>query len=315
MSGFSRDAASSDFNKARKKEIVTRLLGFLFRQRQELLSFEEVKSMLRPRAQSYRGLQVVAVNLIVGSEGRYLDFSNQFLPRKDHLRQRWERVDEAHINDIILPPISLYELGGVYFVRDGNHRVSVARSMGVENIDAEVIALNSEIKIIPGMDPEELRQAVIDYEYRQFILKTNVLEFFPEANIQVSATGQYDEMLYHIIGHKYFINQNQTGEIPLAEAVCSWFQTVYTPIVEIVNEEHLLERFPGRTESDLYVWIIKHWHYLKEKYGNEVSVKDAADSYRSMFGVTPVRRFGDFIKKMTFWRSKSDNPPQHETAD
>jgi hypothetical protein len=281
------------------------------------LSFEEVKALLRPQAQAYRGLQVVPIDLIVGSEGRYQDFSNQFLPRRDHLRHRWARVDEAHIKDIILPPISLYELGGVYFVRDGNHRVSVARSMGTLAIDAEVIALDSEITIVPGIDAETLRQKVIDYEYHRFILKTSILELFPEADLRLSSTGQYDEIYLHIMGHKYFINQGQAAEIPFADAVHSWYEKVYMPIVEIVRDERLLERFPGRTEADLYVWIIKHWHYLKEKYGEDVTVRDAADSYSTLFGITPVRRFRDFLARLAFWKhwKKADEESDGEKGD
>jgi hypothetical protein len=301
VSDFSKQEAIFDFNKARKKEIVTRLLGFLMRQKQELLSFEDVKSMLRPKAQAYRGLQVIPIELIVGSEGRYQDFSNQFLPRREHLRNRWLRVDEARIKDVILPPISLYELGGAYFVRDGNHRVSVARSQGVHAIDAEVIALNSEIQITPGISHEELRRKVIDYEYHQFLLKTSILELFPEADLRLSTTGQYDEMMYHIMGHKYFINQGSKEEIPLDKAIRSWYETVFLPIIEIVRDEALLDRFPGRTEADLYVWIIKHWHYLKEKYGNEVTVRDAADSYTALYGTTPVRRFRSFMDRVRAW--------------
>ena len=92
-----------------------------------MLSFNDVKKILKPQNEVYAGMQIVPINKIVGSEGRYQDFDNHFLPRTNLLKSRWARVDEAHLNDIVLPPIQLYEIGGLYFVRDGNHRVSVAK--------------------------------------------------------------------------------------------------------------------------------------------------------------------------------------------
>ena len=143
--------ASEDFSKARGKAILSRIQNFMNPDKDKLLSFNDVKDILKPRNETYRGMQVVPLELIVGSEGRYRDFNKYFLPRSEYLRQRWERVDMARLKDIILPPIQLYEIGGVYFVRDGNHRVSVARSQGSGSIDAEVISLSSEIKIDPSM--------------------------------------------------------------------------------------------------------------------------------------------------------------------
>lgn len=105
--------------------------------------------MLKPGNETYLGMKTVPVKLIVGSESRYQDFDNRFFQKKMHLKTRWEHIDMAHIQDINLPPITLYELGGLYFVRDGNHRVSVAKAKNVEFIDAEVVSLQSEIHLNP----------------------------------------------------------------------------------------------------------------------------------------------------------------------
>jgi hypothetical protein len=288
---FKTTEATGDFDKARNKEVLSRMIGLLSRQRQDLLSFEEVKSILRPKTQSYKGLQVVPINLIIGSEGRYQDFSKHFLPKKEYLRNRWTSVDFARLTDTPLPAIQLYELGSVYFVRDGNHRVSVARSQGIESIDADVTVLNSEITITADMTQEDLKAAVINYERQIFMEKTNFAQLFPDYNLALTTTGQYDEILYHIMVHKYFINQDFEAELPLEEAVKSWFITVYQPICEIVMNNHMVDRFPGRTDSDLYVWIVKHWHYLKEKYGENITAKDAAESYSRIYGISAWRRF------------------------
>ncbi|HRZ90992.1 MAG TPA: transcriptional regulator, partial [Spirochaetia bacterium] len=145
------ERAEDDFSRARTREFLTRVQGFLDPSRSRLLSLEEVRSVLRPEGETYLGMQAVPLDRIVGSEGRYRDFNRHFLPRFDHLRPRWVRVDVAHYKDVILPPIRLYEIGGLYFVRDGNHRVSVARMQRSVCIDAEVTSLTSELKLEPTM--------------------------------------------------------------------------------------------------------------------------------------------------------------------
>ena len=136
----------SDFAKARNKALFNEIQHFLKPEEAAMISFRDIKELLKPQNQTYIGMQVIPIEKIVGSEGRYKDFDNQFFPKNTFIKERWEHVDEAVIKDIILPPIKVYELGGLYFVRDGNHRVSVAKSKGVEFIDAEVVSLQSEIQ-------------------------------------------------------------------------------------------------------------------------------------------------------------------------
>jgi hypothetical protein len=113
-------------------------------------------------------MQVVPIEKIVGSEGRYRDFNKTFLPRHNFLRGRWEKVDRAHLKDIVLPPIKLYQIGDYYFVRDGNHRVSVAKSQGVGAIDAEVIEVKSDISLDENVKIEELKETVLKFEKDEF---------------------------------------------------------------------------------------------------------------------------------------------------
>ncbi|HTX74002.1 MAG TPA: transcriptional regulator, partial [Rectinemataceae bacterium] len=125
MSGWYESLAEDDFSRARTRELLARMAAMLDPERGRLLSFEEVVAILKPGSETYVGMRAVALDLVVGSEGRYRDFNRHFLPRKEFLRSRWVRVDLAHYQDVPLPPVRLYEIGGLYFVRDGNHRVSV----------------------------------------------------------------------------------------------------------------------------------------------------------------------------------------------
>jgi len=143
--------AADDFGRLRVREIIQRVASLITGRRDDLLSFTDVKDILRPSDESYRGIRPVRIDSIVGSEGRYNDFTRSFLPRHRHMRGRWTRVGAARYEEIGLPAIRLYEIGGAYFVRDGNHRVSVAKTAGVEFIDAEVTSLSTYFTITPDM--------------------------------------------------------------------------------------------------------------------------------------------------------------------
>ncbi len=275
MSLFFQNQAEEDFNKARNKALINEIQNFLFPDKRKLLSFNDVKKVLRPKNEVYAGMQVVPIVKIAGSEGRYQDFDNHFLPRTNMLKSRWARVDEAHLNDIVLPPIQLYEIGGLYFVRDGNHRVSVAKMQGVEYIDAEVISLKSEIKLKPHVTAQTLRSEVVKYEKRIFYTNTQFGDLTEDWHLDFTSPGQYDVIYNHILGHKYFINEGVSGEIPFGDALISWYEKVYKPIIHVIAKYRLLKRFRKRTRSDLYVWIVKQWDDLKTKYGDDISLDEA----------------------------------------
>jgi hypothetical protein len=304
--------AADDFSRARGRAMLSRIQHFLNTDRDRLLSFNDVKDILKPTNQVYKGSQTVPIKLIVGSEGRYRDFNKYFLPKSDHLRSRWERVDEAHIRDITLPSIQLYEIGGVYFVRDGNHRVSVARMQNVEYIDAEVTSLATEISITPSMTIDALTEALIAYEKKIFYEKTEFGELTGCGDLDFTAPGQYDVIYNHILVHKYFLNQHKTEEIPFSNALVSWYNKVYCPVINIIKEQRLLPHFPGRSPGDLYVWIVKHWDFLKRKYG-VYSLAEAARDFSQKYGKSRGKargilafiigrffnRFGHFFEKDT----------------
>lgn len=295
MSDFVRSQASEDFNRARNKARFDSIFNIISPEKKELLSYYDVKSMTKPQTQTYKGMQVVKISQIIGSEGRYKDFNKAFQPKKEHLRQRWESIDRAHLGDVILPPISLFKIGNVYFVRDGNHRVSVAKMQGIHSIDAEVVELTTEITIEPYMTKSDLREAVIKYEREQMLKESGLDKMLDMDQIRFTTLGRYDEMLNHIHGHKYYINQGIEEEIPLEEAARSWFDNVYTPIVEIIRKENMLARFPGRTESDIYIWTIKHWDALKWKYGQEYPLDEAVKEYSQIYGRGLWQRIKDFL--------------------
>ena len=293
------------FNKARLRAFFSRLSAFLVNRKDDLIPFNFAYSILKPKSEAYRGIKQVPLSLIVGSEGRYKDFNRVFMPRGLYLRERWERINKAHKAHIELPPVRLYEIGGVFFVRDGNHRISVALARGVEYVDAEVISLSTEIKLHKNMSQEDLKNAVIELEKKNFMKETNLKKMRPEADLSFSDTGRYDVLLEHIQVHKYFINLDKRGEIPYADAVASWYDNVYRPIADVIVEENIIARFPGRTVSDLYIWMVKYWDGLKKKYGQDYPRDTAVLRYTEKYGKTFLEKarlrlssFGRRIKRL-----------------
>lgn len=271
--------AQEDFVKARNKAWVNDLQNLMNPDKKKLLSFNDVKKILKPQNEVYAGLKVVPIKKIVGSEGRYNDFDNHFLPRSNELKQRWMNVDEAHLSNVVLPPIQLYELGGLYFVRDGNHRVSVAKAQGVEFIDAEVTSLQSEIQLPATVQQNTLLEAVITYEKRVFYSETHFGDLTDCWDLDFTATGRYDVIYNHILVHKYFINEQQSSEVAFTDALVSWYTTVYLPVIAVIEKYRLLADFKNRTKSDIYVWVVKHWDRLKQKNGNDYSLDAATKDF------------------------------------
>jgi len=198
------------------------------------------------------------------------------------LKQRWVNIDKTYYQDIGLPPVRLYEMGGVYFVRDGNHRVSVARSLGQQDIDAEVVSLQAKIELRSNMTIEELKRAAIDYEKKQFFDDTHYLSVVGEDDLDFSETGRFDTIREHIAVHKYYLNEQESAEIEFASAMWSWHENVYSPIVLAIKEERILPLFPGRTLADLYLFLVQHWDELKKHISHkDIGIGDAARDFKT----------------------------------
>jgi hypothetical protein len=134
------DQVDLDFTHTRRRARLGRLKTLLLHQRTRstLLSPQEFRRNVLASGGVYRGRRTVLVSKIVGSVGKHEQFNMNFMPLSGAFAEKWKRIDKAFRLGVELPPVSLLERGGVYFVNDGNYRVSVARFHGVEWIDAEV---------------------------------------------------------------------------------------------------------------------------------------------------------------------------------
>jgi len=276
------DIVREDFNRARRKAFFSQLLSLLGRSNNALLPFEEVRSRLNVRQQHYLGSQTVPLANIVGSEGRYSDFNREFAPRHDATKFRWMSVDRAHYEDVPLPAIELYKIGDVFFVKDGNHRVSVARQQGQQDIDAVVTELVVDVPLRPDLS---MRDLLLKEEYSDFLAWTGLSDLRPDQWIEFSEPGGYLDLVRHINAHRYFLDLERDAPVSREEAVCSWYDNVYLPVVEVLRAQNTLRAFPSRTEADLYRWIMDHRWYLRERNdGADPGPLVAAADYARLFG-------------------------------
>lgn len=273
--------AQLHFHDARRQALLGALLALVRRQPNDMFSLESVRSRLHVRGQRTLGSQTVPIDHIIGSEGRYSDFDRSFLPRTDVLKQRWSRVDQALLRSVTLPPIDVYKIGDIYFVRDGNHRVSVARRQGQEYIDAQVTELIVDVPLTPDLSMQAL---LLKEEYSDFLEWTALHAMRSDERIEFSELGGYLALVQHINAHRYFLGHNLQRDISRDEAVVSWYDTVYLPIVHVIRDQHILDHFPERTEADLYRWIIEHRWYLRERTGADSDLEVVANNYVELFG-------------------------------
>lgn len=136
------NVAFNQFKAARARGNFFRLKMKVLRRQPFLYDLDAIKSSLHVHGSSYAGIKVVQISSIIGSEGRISDFDSGFHPMREVARERWINIAMAHIARLPLPPIHLIQIGDSYFLRDGHHRVSVARTFGQTAMDAEVITWN-----------------------------------------------------------------------------------------------------------------------------------------------------------------------------
>jgi hypothetical protein len=249
--------ADKDFTRARRRAFMRRIGAYLRRDpgSNQLLSFDEVKSALGAVEQVYLGMRTVPVAKIVGSVGRHRDFDRAFLPSKRETADRWKKIDQMVHRYEELPPVSLYKIGDAYFVNDGNHRISVAHQQGVEMIDAEVVELRSRVPVDSALTARVLLHKL---EQRLLLERLPVDRVLPEVRLELSDVNDYRKLATYIEAHGFRLSQLWRRHVSPEETLRDWYDYQFAPISRMIREDRILEAFPGRTELDLYLWIVDH---------------------------------------------------------
>ncbi len=269
-----RIRALEDFDAARFRAFRRSVGSILTRRARRLQSIEPVLEAAGLEGRAYGGIQEIPLDRIVGSAApasKTGDFDPAFLPVNRRMRDRWTRIYQAMVEGDELPPIDVYKVGDDYYVIDGHHRVSVARSLGRATINARVVEVKTRAPLGRKHDASALLRAA---EYAAFLETTQLHRTRPEARLECSRLGRYDEILKHILGHGYFLGLELGRLVPLPEAAASWYDRVYKPVAEAIRKHLVLELLPGWTEADLYVEITHRW--LKLSQGGEAAGPDPA---------------------------------------
>jgi hypothetical protein len=290
-----RHEAMRHFEQARRQARLDQLSARLTGRDNRILPFEAIRSRLRQQNQLYRGIHEVALDHIVGSVGRYQEFSRQFLPLRDNLRERWVGVDTLTLAADGWTPVDLYQVGDVYFVKDGHHRVSVARQLDIPTIEAHVWEFPADVTISPT---DNFDDVVLRLDERRFLEQTRLDELYPDHNITFTAPCRHDELLAQIEDLRQTLAQIDGYEKPYQESVEDWYELIYLPTILIIHDSGLLAEFPGRTEADLFVWLSMHRERLEDVYGAYDSLEELANRLAELYKEGSLERFARQVRRL-----------------
>ena len=268
MNDFSElnyQVAIRDFQRARKEAAMQQILARIQGKSSDLLCYDEVRRHLRATGKPIeRGLQEIPLDKIVGSVGRYQDFTRSFLPKNDSDQERWARVKTAITDMKGMPPIEVYQVGDAYFVKDGNHRVSIARQLGTKTISAYVTEVETRVSLTADDDPDEV---ICKARYATFLEKTNLDKLLPQADLLMTFCGQYQTLLDQIEAECRLIGEADMMDCEGEDwetAVITWYNEVYLPVVKIIRQLGIIRNFPECTEADIYVLLSEQREELEE---------------------------------------------------
>jgi DNA-binding Lrp family transcriptional regulator len=205
-----------------------------------------------------RGIRTVPLKQIVGSVGRYHDFDKKFQLWHHLPSDKLERVKHLMQRGVPLPPVKLYQIKDEYYVLDGNHRVAAAKALDYQHIEAQIV------EFLPSKTTLE---NILYCERAEFLEKTGL-----QCAIELTEVRQYPYLLDQIQSHQYFLAQAHQESVSYEGAATDWYNTIYQPLVTLIQRSSLIESFPQRTLADLYTYISSHqWQKGRMRtYGKEI---------------------------------------------
>jgi hypothetical protein len=292
--GFPTTDAQFDFGRARRRRALSRLANRLRGEPDDvnvILPFEEVVAALGRRGERDLGLQSVKLDAIVGTVDRGREFDRRFRPTSGRVRPRWERIAMAQRRGQALPPVDLYRIGELHFVRDGHHRVSVARALGHDSIDAYVT------EVITEVGPEG------DIRLKDLPMKTHERLFHervplpPEARgrIRPSKRSDYADLAESVEAWGFRAMQARGEFMTREEVAQAWLEEEYVPVVEMLREADLLG---SGTETDAYMAVVSLRYLLLRTHEWDDAVLEALreEMEHPSYEDTEVRRLRKQLK-------------------
>jgi len=256
--GLSGVDAQHDFLRARRRATAARLAARLRFEPDDvnvILPYEEVVDALGYVSERRVGLEVVPLDLIVGTVDRSRDFDRRFRPTSGRVRGRWEQIAAAVRSGEAMPPIDLLRIGEIHFVRDGHHRVSVAHALGWKDINAYV----TEVKTRVGADRTiSLTDLPLKSHERVFFERVP-LPAQARARIQLSDPWDYGELAESVEAWGFRAAQRRGEDLDRAANARLWFETEYEPVVDMLREAEMIG---DGTETEAYMRVIAERYRL-----------------------------------------------------
>jgi hypothetical protein len=269
--GLPREDAASDFGRMRRRRALSVLAARLRGEPDDvnvILPFDEVVAALGRRGERRVGLQIVELDTIVGSVDRTRDFDRSFRPTSAHARERWERIATAVRRGVAMPPVDLYRLGELHFVRDGHHRVSVARAMHQATIEASVTEIVTEV----GAGREIRRQDLPLKTHERLFFERVPLPLEVRDRIQPSTRSAYAQLAEGVEAWGMRAMQARGTFMPREDVARTWFEEEYQPLVQMLAEVGLTSE---GSETDAYMAVVTLRYLLLRTHRWDETVLEA----------------------------------------
>jgi hypothetical protein len=249
--GFPTNDAQTDFTRARRRRVLAALSNRLRREANDvniILPFEEVVEALGRVSERSLGLKTIDLDSIVGTVGRGRDFDRSFRPTSNRTRTRWERIANAQRRGQDMPPISVYRVGDLHFVKDGHHRVSVARAQKRDKIDAYV----TEVRTRLGADARiRLADLPLKSHERVFLERVPLTkEEFEE--VRLGDPWRYAALAEGVEAWGFRVMQGVAEPMGREEVADAWLQDEFRPVVQMLREADLIG---DGTDAEAYIRV------------------------------------------------------------
>jgi hypothetical protein len=249
--GFPSTDAQFDYSRARRRRVVASLARRLRGQPGDIdliLPFDEVVEALGRVGERYVGLESIELDSIVGTVGRNRDFDRAFRPVNSRTRTRWERIANAQRRGQDMPPISVYRIGDLHFVRDGHHRVSVARALGLTQIDAYV----TEVRTVVGAEGTITPGALPMKSHERLFFERVPLPWDARAEVKLTDPWRYAELAEGVEAWGFRMMQGRGEFMSRDEVAQLWLEDEYRPVVAALRDAGLIG---DGTATDAYMRV------------------------------------------------------------
>ena len=257
--GFPSADAQDDFSRARRSQLLAELGRRLRREPDDvalILPFDEVVEALGMVGEVGLGLRSITLDSIVGTVDRTRDFDRGFRPTTPRVRGRWQRIAAAQRRGESFPPISVYRIGDLHFVRDGHHRVSVAKSLGREDIDAYVTQVRT--RIATG---DVLRLADLPLKGHERLFAERVpLDEQQLARVRPSDPWEFGRLAEGVEAWGFRVMQERREYMGREEVARLWYEEDFLPVVKTLREGEFIRA--SETGGDAYTRVVSARYVL-----------------------------------------------------